>query len=329
MTIEYWQDVDDSVWVQLAEQCEYATFFNTPAWFHLAKDLVSGSQIKIIGGQTSQGTQFVLPVAIEKQMGPFYRLTSSLNGVYGGIIADGPLNESECQQIYQNLVSKWRVLTYTFTPSPLRHASAGLSNFLELNDKTYLISLAPGYEEIYRNYSRGHKSAINKAIKSDVQVEVTTALDDYRAYYQVYKDSLDRWGETFFGYTLPWTFFEKIHGLALQKSDNVKLWVARLGNEVIAGAIVFYWHKCVNYFHGANHRDYFNYRAANLVQNEIIKHAAQPELNFATYDFGPSGIESLYEFKRRFGGEELPTQYFSYSHPLFNAYNNLRAKLPR
>lgn len=327
MTITYVDDVEDSVWWQVAEKCDYATFFNTPAWFYLAKELIGSSGSRTIGGKLANSTQFILPIAVEKQIGPFYRMTSSLNGAYGGIIADGPITDAECRQIYQDVIHNWRVMTYTMSPPPLMPFSTELNNFTAVKDKTYLISLSQGYEKINRNYSRGHRSAINHAVKAGVHVEVTRDLDDYRAYYQVYLDSLNRWGDSFFGYTLPWPFFEKIHELSLQMPENVQLWVGRAGNEVISGAIIFYWNKCVNYFHGANHHEYFSYRAANLVQNEIIKQAAQSEHHYSTYDFGPSGSENVLEFKRRFGGDVHPSEILLYTHLLFKAYDYVSSML--
>lgn len=328
MTIVYWDDVEDSVWWQVAKKCDYATFFNTPSWFHLAKELTPGSQIKITGGKLTNGTQFILPIVLEKQMGPFYRLTSSVDGVYGGIIADGPITDSECRHIYQNVIDKWRVMSYTLCTLPFTHFNTGLNKFSLEVDKTYMISLSQGYEKIFNNYSRGHKSALKKAVKAGIVVEPTTNLDDYQAYYQVYLDSLNRWGESFFGLSLPWSFFKEIHELALQRPENIQLWVGRLGNEVISGAIIFYWNKFVNYFHGANLLEYLSYRAANLVQNEIIKHATISDSNYSEYDFGPSGmVEGVLEFKRRFGANELPTQILIYSHPMFKVYNKLHSRL--
>jgi lipid II:glycine glycyltransferase (peptidoglycan interpeptide bridge formation enzyme) len=121
---------------------------------------------------------------------------------------------------------------------------------------------------------------------------------------------------------------ENTRNLAQKMPGKIKLWVARLDGKVISGALIFYWNKSVVYYHGANHREYFSHRAANLVQNEIIKDAAQADLPYETYDFGPSGIsDGVLEFKRRFGGDAQPVTWWFYTHPLSFTLQRIRARL--
>lgn len=332
MIIEYWDKVEDAVWWQVAENCDYATFYHTPAWHHLVYESIPGLQIKTIGGRLQNGTRFILPMMTTKRVGPFYGLTSAAEDFYGGIIADGPITAQDQQQIYQYVVDKWQVISLKFLPLPSQPCAIDSKDFysVEGTDKTYVIPLSPGYEQIYKNYSRGHKSAIKKAEKAGVTVEVTEDLEDYREYYQIYLDSVDRWDDLFLGETAPWVLMENTHNLAQKMPDKIKLWVARLEGKVISGAIVLYWNKSAIYYHGANHREYFSHRAANLVQDEIIKHAAQADYAYETYDFGPSGIsDGVREFKRRFGGVEQPINWWFYTHPLFLALQRMRYALSR
>jgi hypothetical protein len=328
VTIHYWKKVEDTIWQRLVENCDYATFYHTPAWHYLVQQSTAGSQVKTMGGQLENGTQFVLPMITTRQIGPFYGLVSSAENVYGGIIADGPITVNERQQIYKDIINKWQVISFNFVPPAAKQFNLELDHFIPSSDKTYIISLSQDIEEIYKNYSRGHKSAIKKATKAGVVVEVTEDIADYRAYHDVYLDSVDRWGDSVMGDFTSWAMFEKIYELAQEMPDKIKLWIGRLDGQVISGALIFYWNKSVVYYHGANHREFFSHRAANLIQHEIIKHAAQAEFAYETYDFGPSGVsDGVREFKRRFGGEEQPLNWWFYTHPLSAALQNIRTRL--
>lgn len=332
MMIDYWSKVEDAVWWQVAEDCDYATFYHTPAWQYLVTESDPDFEPRTIGGKLANGTQFILPMMSKKRRGPFYGLASSIDIIYGGVIADGPITDVDLQQIYQHVIDKWQVISFRFLPPPSKPFDIELKNFytVEGTDKTYLIPLSQGFEQIYNNYSRGHKSAIKKAVKAGVVVEVTEDIEDYRQYYEIYLDSVDRWDDLFIGDISTWLMFENALELAQKMPGKIKLWVGRLDDKVISGALIFYWNKSVVYYHGANHREYFSHRAANLVQNEIIKDAAQADLPYETYDFGPSGIsDGVMEFKRRFGGVEQPIKWGFYTHPLLLSLEKFRFKLSR
>ena len=54
---------------------------------------------------------------------------------------------------------------------------------------------ATGYEAVFQRFSRGNKSNISKARRAGLEVVLGETLEDYRAYYAAYEDSLRRWGE--------------------------------------------------------------------------------------------------------------------------------------
>lgn len=317
MTINYWNNVDEQTWWQIAKECEYATFYHTPAWHNLFKEINPGSHIKTIGGTLENGTQFVLPIITVKRMGPFNGLVSAAGNVYGGIIADGPLSDTKTKDIYQSVTRKWKTLYFRFLPSPLLsplHLDS-VEDLEKYDDKAVVIDLSTGFESIYNNYSRGHKSALKKAEKSGAIIQETLSLEDYQEYFQVYQDSIERWGETTMA-VLPWHALENIYNLAQKMPENIKLWVAKVDGKIASGALIAYWNQTIMYYHGANHRDFFQHRIANLLQSEIIRDASQSGSKYRYYDFGPSGIsDGVFEFKRRFGGDVIPVNWWVYTDP--------------
>lgn len=86
----------------------------------------------------------------------------------------------------------------------------------------------------------------------------------------------------------------------------IKLWLAYVGKEVVAGAIVGYFGDTATYLHGASSYEHRQLMAPNLLHWEIMKAAKQA--GYKKYDFW--GIDEkkwpgLTRFKRGFAGHEV------------------------
>ena len=217
-------NLEEDFWLDVTKNCDYATFYHTPAWHHLISESIPGSQIKTIGGTLENGTRFVLPMITTNRIGPFYGLVSSAEDVYGGIIADGPITDAEQNQIYHDVAHKWQVISFRFLPAPYRQLDKEPKDFHTPEvDTTFIIPLTEGFDNISKNFSKSQRSNINKAIKSGVVVEQTNNLDDYKAFYQIYMDSVSRWGDDRIGDVKPWYIFEKAYELKQEMPEAVCL----------------------------------------------------------------------------------------------------------
>ena len=126
-------------------------------------------------------------------------------------------------------------------------------------------------------------------------------LDDWRAYFEVYRDSLRRWGSRVSS-TYAWPLFASIEATA---DPRVRLWVARIDGEVAAGALCFDGNNLVHYWHGGALERYFSARPVNVLLETAIRDAA--DRGFAAFDLGPSGgHEGVEQFKRGFAPEIRP-----------------------
>ena len=169
------------------------------------------------------------------------------------------------------------------------------------NDETHVLNIGEGFDEIHKRWTKGHKSAARKARKArkeGVSVKLASSVDDWSAYYEVYEDSLKRWGEeasSVYGWKLFKEMFER-------RSSNIKLWLAICHGKIVAGSLCLYSKNHVVYWHGAAYSDYFKLRPVNLLMYEAIKHACEQGCSW--FDFNPSGgHEGVKAFKRSFGAE--------------------------
>lgn len=327
--MQIWNNIDEDLWWHVVKSAEHSTFYHTPAWHRLIHESMPGSELKTIGGELENGTQFVLPMITTNRKGPFYGLVSSAEDVYGGITANGPITDAEQEQIYSHVIHNWQVISFRFLPAPYSQINFDLKDFHSPEvDTTFIICLADGFESISSNFSKSQRSNINKAKRAGIVVEQTNKWEDFEAFYQIYLDSVSRWDDDRIGDIKPRAIFEKAYELQQEMPEAVCLWAAKLDGVLISGALDFLWNKWVVGWLAANQSEYMSYGAFSLVLHESIKYYAGTNLTY--FDLGGSGgNEGAHNFKKRFGGIQQPVNWWFYANPLSTSLHNWRHKFSR
>jgi len=255
----------------------------------------------------------VFPLLRIQQYGPFQRLLSSFEHCYGGLIADGPVSPAEAARIYRR-AGDWRTLSLRYLGNPFASQQPVSGGFEPLRDTTQIVMLDADFETVFARFDKKHRHAYRRGIADGVRVRPATTLEEYRAYFGAYRDTVDRWGKSA-SYGYGWELFEHCHALSARHPELIKLWVAIVDERVVGGTLAFYWHRHCVAWHGAMYRDYLRHRAMNVVDTEIIRDAVAR--GYRCYDFNPSaGIEGLRGYKSRFGAVELPAIHYRYESPL-------------
>jgi lipid II:glycine glycyltransferase (peptidoglycan interpeptide bridge formation enzyme) len=167
------------------------------------------------------------------------------------------------------------------------------------DDFTQIIPLKSTVEELLPSWSKGHRNAITKAQKVGIIVRITDSKNEWDLFYQMYLDSLKRWGSNASS-KYRWDFFENIYNL---RSPNRQLWLAYYQNQPVAGAIIFYAKKHVTYGYSAVLNNSLQYRPMNIIMYEVIKDACQKK--YTWFDLCPSGgHQGVINFKKNFGSVE-------------------------
>jgi hypothetical protein len=299
MDILTWPET--SCWDELTKQIPGVTFYHTPRWHDIITRTYPDYETATHEFVFDDGCRAAVPLIKTGEKGflkKTARFKSSVFGLYGGILSEeGSLSAAHAENIYAHLKrtgARIRLTTNPFSPAPLPEAAAADEHF------TQVLSLS-GADNFYSKLSRGGKSNLKQARKKGVTVRCSTNETDVSAYYGLYRDTLERWGDK----TLqiyPESLFVNIMNMA---GDAAGLWLADIEDTVVAGVVVFYWNKIASYWHGASLRDYFSCYPNNMLHMAIIEDAAQR--GFSYYDFGPSGgQEGVVRFKKSFGAEQKP-----------------------
>ena len=135
--------------------------------------------------------------------------------------------------------------------------------------------------------SKGRKSLVRKAIKNGVVVEMT---EEYAAFWQILTDNLQQTHKVKPVHTL-----EEIQLLHHNNSDNIKLYVAKINNRVIAGVLTF-----SDLRQGYVHTQYIsNSEEGKLIGavDAVIMHVVQEaQLSYSRFSFGISTVKGVINY---------------------------------
>jgi hypothetical protein len=143
---------------------------------------------------------------------------------------------------------------------------------------------------------------VKKAIKrGHLAIDEARDLDEWRAYYRVYQETLTRWGHSQTeGY--PWELFEIMARLG---SPRIKLWLGRYDGAIVSGELCLYAKRHVVSWHAATLKDFLRSHVAKVQIFHVICDAC--ERGFDWFDFNPSaGLDGVRTFKESFNAEPLP-----------------------
>lgn len=283
--------------------CDFATFFQSREWMTMWCSLDRhGLWLDPQLLTFSDGTQATLPLCSRSMHKGLVRAHCvSAGGAYGGWLSAAVLGAEHAACLTRHVLHLGNVewLTNPFDPSVL--ADGTISG---KRDATDALALHGGIDAVVKRWTKGHRSAVPKAIRAGVAVRQAESIDDWRKYYELYRHSVQRWGESATS-DHPLELFEALCKL---ESRNVVLWLATLDREIVAGAVCLYASKQVSYWHGAALEAHFHMRPVNLLLHAAITDACARGKDW--FDFGLSGgHEGVRAFKKSFGAEPLPCIY--------------------
>lgn len=293
-------------WGHIWKNCDYATYFHSREWAEIWQKYTQGKMrpdAKLITFSDGKSALFTFSSRrILKGLTKQY--ISSPAGTFGGWLSLSELSESHGRLLHEYIMAHYKSLTWRLNPYNSLETSLNIKDIKK--DETQTLNLECDFETIYKGWTKGHASAARKASKAGVEIREATTFQDWEDYYEIYEDSLKRWGDSTSS-RYDWKLFQIMYDLS---SLNIKLWLAIADDQAIAGALCFYAKKHVVYWHGSALSKYFNLRSVNLLMYEVIKQSC--EHGYQWFDFNPSGEhEGVKAFKKSFGTQELACPVFN------------------
>jgi lipid II:glycine glycyltransferase (peptidoglycan interpeptide bridge formation enzyme) len=248
----------------------------------------------------SDGKTAVFPLSWYSNRQTFY---SSMPTAYGGLISMDRLDTPHLVAAI-DFVQRYLGSLFVRVNPFWDEFDLGATDLPFQADETEVLWLDSGMEKLFKNWTKGHKSAVSKARREGVTIRQASTEQDWVDYFAIYEDSLERWGGKVSS-RYKWELFQIMRDC---ESHNIKLWIAESSGQAIAGALCLYAKKHVVYWHGAALEKHFHLRPVQLLLFEIIANAA--DNGYRWFDFNPSGGHvGVRAFKRGFGTTTLSTPW--------------------
>lgn len=305
---------------------DYATYFHSREWSEIWHTYTNGTiapKPKTI--IFSDGKKVVIPVMRQYYYGGIIK-RFALTGPpfiskYGNWISKESLNEQHVELLSSFILDKYKNITWQLNPFDKNSKTIIIRSkyATRIPHTAYMVDLTQGDERINSKLKSSCRNHIKQAIKNKLTVSEGTGIDHWRTYYNIYLDTIKRWGAKT-PYILDWKLFEI---LFYKKTSFIKLWLVWYNDIAIAGCINFYSHGKIIGWHMASLTAYLNLRPVHLLEYSMIQDGVNR--NYSWYDFGTDGGNiGLRNFKKSFGPEKIMCDKILNWSPLLYYVNNLK-----
>ena len=169
-----------------------------------------------------------------------------------------------------------------------------------------ILNLAKSEDEILAGAAQGLRRKIRKANKAGITVETSTNPEDIKKFYEIERETAARHKFVEFSEDFLRKQFE-----AFAKYDEVKLYTAKLGDEILAQNFMIFYGNEASYHYGVSTELGTKYSGAPLLHMQAMRDAR--ERGIVRYNFwGITGLDEtkhrfygVSQFKRSFGVDEL------------------------
>lgn len=313
-------------WAAIWRDSDAATFFHSPEWAELWSrfDPLTESVPELL--RFADGRQALLPLCLEQRCAGLLRcFTASPQATFGGWISRDELTNEQADALLERLLERGpSSLVWRMNPYDSQAFEAAQRRGLWCRaDVTHALELSPGADALAKHFKNGYRSDIRKALKTGrISVEPASSLEEWRAYYRVYQETLGRWGHQLSdGY--PWELFEL---LARLESKHVRLWLARYDGLIVSGELCLYAKRHVVSWHAATLQDYLRSHVAKVQIFHVLQDACAR--GYRWFDFNPSaGLAGVQTFKESFDARPLPAPLVYVDAPLKRLARGVAARL--
>jgi hypothetical protein len=299
-----------SRWTEVVASCPWATWFHTPMWNDMAQAALPHAFDSTVYAELEDGALAVFPLLEQRGRAGRRWRTSAAFGAYGGPVAERTLDAAEVAALFAE--ARRGADRLTVTGNPYATVWEPPRSFSVRAIETVRAPLTKDMD-VESTFAPARRRQVRKGRKLGVTCRVVANEHDYASYFEIYQDSLDRWGERASS-RYPWDLFTAGVRCAATHPTNVRLWLAELDGRAVAGAWIFGWNQAAIYWHGATRSDSLSAAASSVVLTDAMTEAACS--GYEWFDFNPSsGHEGVREFKLRFGSEETGLNVLSFRSP--------------
>lgn len=309
-------------WRQVLASDPNALIFHTPEW---ADALCATGQYEDASRlyEMPGGRKLLLPMVQQKIISSDVTIRASMPDGWGlgGLVSTAPLQQGEIDLVVRDLVRTTGLQT-VIRPNPLLAGTweTGITQVLPTSRRaSHILDLEGGFSHVWEKKFKGTaRTAIRKSERAGLEIEVDVSGKLIPTYYDIYlnwteRRSRERHIPTWLAH---WTAkrrepLQKFALAAQAMKEACQVWVVKLNGEPIAASILLTYKENAFFWRNASIRELAtSVRANDLLQGRMIEQACLAGCRY--YHMGESGgVESLKQFKSRFGAVETPYSVYS------------------
>ena len=289
-------------WEKVAESCPYSTFFHTPAWARIVGKTFPTARATAQSFRMN-GTTVVLPTTEygAEGKGFFRAYFSNYLGVYGGPISDRALSPHEIADVLDHLES-FRAKRVDLIGNPYLNVEPDVSDgWRRRMNFTQVVPLDTwtNEKELMGRYEHQVRNSVHRSERRGYGLRLASTRDDISAYYGIYRQAMDRYGNTATG-RYPLNLF--VNALA-EGPEKAPFWLATKDGQIVGGILSFVHNKRWIAWNAAFSEEEFPHGLAKYFHHQLIMEAQRR--GCVVYDFNPSGgHEGTVRFKEMYGAEK-------------------------
>lgn len=230
-------------------------------------------------------------------------------GSNGGVIADNEEAESRLIEVYNEIATQPATISATIISNPFIAQDGGEA--IRHNYSDYRIGQFTNIsfrenpsDEIMARLDSSTRRNIRKAAREGISVEVDhAALDRLCEMHQANIAALG-------GLYKSNSFFDLIPQ-HFTPGDDFDIYVARKDGQLIAGLLLFYFNRTVEYITPAIDHEYRSLQPLSLILMTAMTQAARH--GFTSWNWGGTWVSQtgVYRFKKKWGAEERNYRYYT------------------
>lgn len=166
--------------------------------------------------------------------------------------------------------------------------------FIIKNRTTVYVDLRKSIKEIWENHiDSKNRNVIRKAEKNGLVVEESK---DYKEFINIYATTMERVDADSYYY------FDEVYYEELFNNENVKLFVVKFEEKIIAAAIFLKFNKFFHYHLAGSLKEYLKYSPNNLLLWKAMNYGKEQGCDFFHLGGGLTNSleDNLYKFKKKF-----------------------------
>ena len=250
----------------------------------------------------------ILPLLIKE--GPFGKVLNSLAyyGSNGGILANCDEASNLLLEKYIELVNSGEFVSSTLIENPLdKNYPYNKINITEsdfrIGQLTSICGDFSNLEDLMLRFDSKTRNIIRKAAKSDVTVSIEN--DKFEFLKRTHFANMEAIG----GLAKEKTFFENVP-FFFEAGVDYNIYVARVGDELVAATLVFYYGKVVEYYTPVIVKEYRSFQPLSYIIVTAMFHASK--LGYEWWNWGGTWQSQggVYEFKSKWGTEDIKYTYY-------------------